>query len=337
MLSEWSRHSATQLQWPSNEKTWTAVRLEKVEDLYCRLIEELHFFEPIYLFVDDLKIRDHVMQKLSGRAVDLDRVIVHQQATGNVWARDCGPFFVKNGHETVILDHNAEKELLVEMDISLPKYVSEKFGVSRVDGELILNNTWLDSNGAGALLVLESTMLEANGKIGLSKPEIEKRLKQYLGIEEILWLKSGSKNQDAELTVRWLNENTVLVTTYDDRDDSKHVILQENLELLKSVSFENGKKLNIETLPQIRIKKTGDSKDDPVSAKGSYIGFYIANGAVFVPNYGMKEDAEAMELFKKYFPGRKIIGIECTDLALVNGSIRRITLPWFGTKAKMLS
>ncbi|NIT55833.1 MAG: agmatine deiminase family protein, partial [Aliifodinibius sp.] len=47
--AEWERHSATQLHWPSNTENWSSESFEQVEELFCKLIEELHFYEVIHL------------------------------------------------------------------------------------------------------------------------------------------------------------------------------------------------------------------------------------------------------------------------------------------------
>src|SRR5690554_6230007 len=142
MPAEWERHSATQLHWPSNPETWPDERLERVEEVYCNIIEELHFFEPIHLFVENLEVRDRVMQKLANRAIDLDRIIIHQQKINDIWARDCGPIFVKSGDEFLITNwgYNAwgEKYPPWEDDNRLPEYVANKFGIKSVATGMIL-------------------------------------------------------------------------------------------------------------------------------------------------------------------------------------------------------
>lgn len=332
--SEWSRHSATQMHWPLLHNTWTPEQLSKIEKIYCKLIEELHFFEPIHLFVENLEVRNHVMQKLSERAVDLDRVIVHQQETGGAWARDCGLFFLNKEGKSKIFDFHTEENAHVESTSHIPKYVSEKFGLQRFKGSLILSNNWLDSNGAGALLISESPVLEVNGRNGLSKTEIEHKLKRQLGLKTIIWLKNVANNANAELPARWLKEDTVAVMTGENPDIPDFDILQENLEILNSASLNNGSKLQVATFPCVKLKREKVYGESFSLAHANYANFYIVNGAVFVPLFGQQEDEKAMELFRNYFPGRKIIEIESTDFALMGGSLRRATLPWFGTKAK---
>ncbi|MEX0610293.1 MAG: agmatine deiminase family protein [Balneolaceae bacterium] len=338
MPAEWEQHAATQLHWPSNSRTWPGKRLDLVEEVYCRIIEELHFYEPIHLFVKDLETRNRMMQKLATRAVDLDRIIIHQQKINDVWARDCGPIFVKEEGNFIITDwgYNAwgRKYAPWQDDNSLPKYIAEKYALKRVEPGIILEGGSIDVNGAGALLTTESVLLNPNRNPEFSKAEIEDKLKIYLGVNQVIWLKKGLAGDDTDGHVddltRFLNEDTVLTMISEDPEDVNYEALQENLEILKSVRLKDGRKLNIETLPLPQTKINETTVDGSEFVPASYANFYIANNAVLVPLYDKRYDRQAMELFKKYYPQREIIGIECADLVWGQGSIHCITQQWYG-------
>lgn len=333
MPAEWQRHSATQLHWPSNRKTWPGKRLELVEKVYCKLIEELHFYEPIHLFVESLEVRNRVMQKLSGLAVDLDRIIIHQQKINDLWARDCGPMFVKKENEYLILDwgYNAwgEKYSPWDDDNALPEFIAKKFEKERIEPGMVLEGGSIDGNGRGALLTTESVLLNSNRNPHLSKAEIGQNLKHYLGVDQVIWLKKGlaGDKRDGHVTnvTRWLNEDSVLTMISEDEDDINYSALQENLKLLQSIRLQSGRSLNIETLPLQRIKN-----EQQKFMSASYASFYIANGVILVPVYGKEDDEKALGLFRKYYPGRKVIGVPSADLIWGQGSIHSITRQWYG-------
>lgn len=339
MPAEWSRHSATQLHWPSNRETWPGERLDRVEEVYCRIIEELHFYEPIHLFVESLEVRNRVMQKLSLKAVELDRIIFHQQKINDVWARDCGPIFVEHNGKFVITDweYNAwgEKYPPWKDDNALPAFIADKFGIPRFETGMILEGGSIDVNGAGALLTTESVLLNKNRNAGMSKKEIEKSLTKYLGVEQVIWLKKGLTGDDTDGHIddltRWLNEDTVLTMICEDKTNVNFEALRENLEILKKTKLKNGKALNIECLPLPQTKIDGTTVDGSEFVPASYANFYIANGVVLLPLYDPQHDSKAIELLNKYFPKRKVIGIDCRDLVWGQGSIHCITQQWYGT------
>lgn len=338
MPAEWHRHSGTQLHWPSNQKTWSVEMLERIEGVYCKIIEELHFFEPVHLFVENLDVRDRVMQKLSLKPVELDRIVIHQQKINGIWARDCGPVFVQDGDEYMITDwrYNAwgEKYTPWENDNALPSFIANKFNLKRVETEMNLEGGSIDGNGAGTLLTTESVLLNRNRNPELTQSEIEGKLKEYLGIDQIIWLKQGlsgdGKDGHIENITRWLNEETVVTTVCEDPDDINYKLLEKNLEILRSVKLKNGKSLRIETVPLQKIKNEGIISDGSEDVSASYTTFYIANGVVLVPLYDKQYDAKALQLFKTYFPGRKVIGVRSQDLVLGQASIHAITQSWYG-------
>ncbi|MDR9419421.1 agmatine/peptidylarginine deiminase [Gracilimonas sp.] len=317
--AEWSRHSATQLHWPSNNEKWTIESLEKVEEIYCNIIEEFHFYEPVHLFVDNLEIRNRVMQKLSTKAVDLDRVIIHQEKVNDIWARDSGPFFVKSKEGFLVFGI---------ANSNVPHYVAQKFGLSMINPEMELEGGKIDSNGVGCLLTTKSTFPD------LVKNHKQDQLKKHTGADQIIWLKSGllggETKQYVDNVARWINRTTVLALVTSDKSDENYELLQQNLEILREVTLSDGTPLRIETLPLTKFKLNETENDSTNYILASYCNFYIANGVVLVPLYRKENDEKALELFKKYFPGRKIIGIDCRGLLRRRGSIHAITQPWYG-------
>ncbi|MTI89105.1 MAG: agmatine deiminase family protein [Balneolaceae bacterium] len=337
MPAEWSKHWATQLHWPSNRETWPGDRLERVEEVYCRIIEELHFYEPIHLFVESLKARNRVMQKLSLRAIDLDQLTIHQQKINDVWARDCGPIFVKQNNRYVITNwtYNAwgEKYPPWEDDNKLPGYIAAKYGIKCLKPDMVLEGGAIEVNGEGLLLTTESVLLNPNRNPDMDRAAIEEKLKTYLGAEQVLWLKGGLAGDDTDGHIddvcRFINKDTVLAMVSDDPGDVNYNMLQQNLEILHSIELYDGTSLNIETLPLPHTKIEGTTVDGSAHVPASYANFYVANGVVLLPFYNHPYDQEAKKLLERYFGGRKIIGIDCTDLVWGQGALHCITQPWY--------
>lgn len=339
MPAEWEQHSATQLQWPSNLKLWPGEILKKLEEMYCKIIEELHFFEVIHLFVEDLSVRNRVMNKLSLKAVDLDRIVIHQKKINDIWARDCGPIFAKNEQgDQVIIDwgFNAwgKKYMPWSDDDSIPSFVAHKYNKKCLYPGMILEGGSIEVNGKGDILTTESVLLNENRNPDRSKNDVEKKLREYLGAEQVIWLKEGLSDdgRDGQIqnVTRWLNKDTVLTVVTTDESHPDHDTLQENLETLKTVILTNDKPLNVEIL-ELPECSSDNADSSYMKNKGlSYSGFYIANGAVLVPQFSQSRDTEVRGLLKRYFPGRKIIPIDCTSIAYRAGNIHSITQQWQG-------
>lgn len=339
MPAEWETHSATQLHWPSNRETWPDERLERVEKVYLEIIKALHRYEPIHLFVANVEIAQRAIRLMKGYDIDLSQIILHTQKVNDVWARDCGPIFVQNKNgKYVILDwgYNAwgEKYPPFDADNYLPTYIASKFGIDKVEPNMILEGGSIDVNGEGVLLTTESVLLNKNRNPSLSKLDIEERLRKYLGLDQVIWLKDGLEGDDTDGHIdditRFLNKDTVLTMVCEDKNDVNYSALQENLEILKSVRLKDGSPLNIETLPLPQTKIEGTTVDGSEYVPASYANFYIANGVVLLPLYDKRYDQQAIDLLSKYFPTRKVIGIDCADLVWGQGSIHCITQQWYG-------
>jgi agmatine deiminase len=59
---------------------------------------------------------------------------------------------------------------------------------------------------------------------------------------------------------------------------------------------------------------------------GGYINFYIANGGVVVPQFGVAKDELACAVLQEAFPDRKIVGVQkAREISLGGGNIHCIT------------
>jgi len=52
----------------------------------------------------------------------------------------------------------------------------------------------------------------------------------------------------------------------------------------------------------------------------SYANFYIANTSVIVPTFRCAKDEKALQIIQSCFPGRKVIGIDSTEIIWGLGS-----------------
>jgi agmatine/peptidylarginine deiminase len=58
----------------------------------------------------------------------------------------------------------------------------------------------------------------------------------------------------------------------------------------------------------------------------TYANFLIINGAVLVPVYNDRHDNEVLEIFRKNFPEREVVGIDCSVLIRQHGSLHCIIM-----------
>jgi agmatine deiminase len=147
---------------------------------------------------------------------------------------------------------------------------------------MILEGGSIDVNGSGTLLTTKSCLLNPNRNPDLTQKQIERSLHDHLAVKNILWLGDGIEGDDTDGHIddltRFVAHHTVVTVVEEDENDSNHDPLQHNLELLRTMTTEDGTPLEIHTLP-MPSKIVRDGQRLPAS----YANFYIANKVVLLP------------------------------------------------------
>jgi len=334
MPPEWAKHSSTWLSWPHKLESWPG-KFEPVPAVFAELAWQLSRSEAVNINVLDDAMEMQARELLRVKDPEgryTSRITYHSISTNDAWCRDHGPNYVfreQDGkRDKVILDwdYNAwgGKYEPYDDDDAVPARVAEAQGLPRIVPGMVLEGGAIDVNGEGLLLTTEACLLNPNRNPGLSRQEIEERLGYYLGIRKVLWLGDGIVGDDTDGHVddmtRFVGSSTVVTVVEDDPEDENYEILQDNLRRLESFTDLEGRPLEIVRLPM----------PEPVFYDGerlpaSYANFYIANTAVLVPTYRCSRDQQAIEVLQKCFPGREVVGIDCSDLIWGLGAIHCVT------------
>lgn len=362
-----------------------------MEKVYLDLIEALHRYEPVLLLVDPTAVT-RAEKRLSERNLDRSRIHLRAVPINDVWARDCGPIFIRrekggpglcqgngglcqgngglcqgnggigpengsprrengspstrheNGGPGPRHANGGREEFAItdwiynawggkyppwDDDNRLPQWFAKTFGLRRFEPGLVLEGGAIETNGEGLFLTTESVLLNPNRNPGTSREEMECALREWLGAEMVIWLGEGLAGDDTDGHIddlsRFLNPTTVLTMVAEDPQDVNYHALRENHQRLLRARDLNGRPLTVVTLPMPRTRIEGTTVDGSEHVPASYANFYFANGAVLLPLYEERTDRLALELFRKVFPDRKVIGIPCADLVWGQGSIHCIT------------
>ena len=330
MPAEWEPHEATWLAWPYNLETWEE-HLEGAEEAFAQFIEILTLGEIVHLLVPSPEVEERVQRKLRGRKIPQENLQLHSIETGDVWFRDFGPTFLtkgEGGQREVAWTKwkynalgNKWPDLLIgnEVPDSMPLQNFQRF-----DADIVLEGGSIDVNGSGSLLTTESCLLNPSRNPTLKRSAIEQKLKDFLGVTNILWLQEGIAGDDTDGHVdditRFVGLSTVVTVLEEDPDDENFATLQENYRRLQTMKNERGEALRIVTLPMPRPLIVDERR-----MAASYANFYIANAGVIVPVYDQPSDAVALEALQKLFPKRKIVGIDCRELIFGYGSLHCIS------------
>ena len=326
MPAEWSKHDAIWLAWPHDPSTFTS-GVEKVEETFVQIISLLHKDEHVNLFVTDQEMKRKVSGLLQSRNVDLKQIRFFEFEYADVWFRDYGPIFVKRNKDLAMVHWTfnswGEKYEELMKDAQIPHEINKAMQLPCFEPGVVLEGGSIDVNGKGTLLTTEQCLLNKNRNACLKKEEIEKFLKEYLGVTNIIWLKNGIAGDDTDGHVddlaRFVNPTTV-VCGYDEGDDENSEALRKNYKLLRQSSDQDGRRLKVVKLPM-----PGKIAYDGKRLPASYTNFYIGNRTVLVPTFENENDKVALSILQNLFPKRNVIGINCVDLICGFGAIHCVS------------
>lgn len=332
MPAEWHRHSATWLTWPKDPETWPD-RVPQVEEIFLQMMAALAPHETVNLLVDDQEAEAsvHRLCAFPGAA----NIRCHQIRTVDSWIRDYGPNFIVNdkgglAYNDWIFNAWGNKYEELKKDDSIPDRLESLLKVPRFKPGIVMEGGSIEVNGAGCVLTTEQCLLNPNRNPHLSKDEIEQYLKSYLGVEKVLWLGEGIVGDDTDGHIddiaRFVAPNVIVCAVEDDPQDANYKILQDNRSRLRTMSDVKGRSFEVVALPMPGVvggTSTGARDLDRLPA--SYANFYIANNVVLSPVFGHPNDARALEVLQRVFPGRRVIGINCEPLVWGMGTIHCVT------------
>src|SRR5207302_11488295 len=327
MPAEWEPHAATWLSWPRREGISFPDSFDDVLPTLREMVAALIESEPVCINVINGAHEAEARAVLD--VLPQECVTYYEIPTNEPWFRDHGPIFLtkKTDPKLAIVDwdYNAwgNKYPPFDLDEVVPTRIAEILKVPVFYPRMILEGGSIEVNGAGALLTSESCLLNKNRNPNLSRGEIEQRLRDYLGVRDILWLGDGIAGDDTDGHIddlaRFVTEQTVVAVVKENRDDENYEPLQENLARFREMKI-GGRAIDIVTLPMPKkIVREG------LRLPASYANFYIANNCVLVPRFADPADEVALSVLCEGFPSRRVIGIDCRELIWGLGTFHCLT------------
>jgi agmatine deiminase len=320
MPAEWEPHEAVWLSWPHNRMTFP--HITEVENAYYSFIRAVHVSERIELFVPTAVIHRKVRTRLREMGVDLAQVVLHTSDFADIWIRDYGPTFVVNrvlGKTAMVRwNFNAWGKKYEDQirDGNIPLIMNRRLTLQMFEPGIVLEGGSIDVNGRGTVLTTRACLLNPNRNPSLSADQIGEMLREYLGVEKVIWLNNGIVGDDTDGHIddiaRFVGPTTVVCAYETDTADANYTALHDNYEILRQSSDQDGTPITVIKLPM--PAKVTDS-DDRYPA--SYTNFYISNTVVVVPVFNDPHDAEALRIIQEIFPDRNVVGIDAR--ALVEG------------------
>lgn len=344
MPAEWEPHVGCWMLWPERSDNWRG-GAKPAQHAFAAVAAAIAQGEPVTVCASPGQYA------IAREALD-PAVRVIEMSNNDSWMRDCGPtFLVSNDGQVRGVDwaFNAWGGLVGglyfpwDQDDLVGEKVLEVERDDRYAPDFVLEGGSIDVDGEGTLITTEECLLNPNRNPGLDRAAIEAMLRDYLGVETILWLGKGVHLDETDGHVdnlcRFVAPGEVVLTWTDDVADPQHAISVDALRRLETYRDAKGRPLRVHKLrqPKAPVVITAEEARGVDKVRGSlprepgdrmaasYVNFYIANGLVVAPRFDDPHDALAKAQLAALFPGRRIVMVPAREILLGGGGIHCIT------------
>ena len=339
MPAEFDVHAGCWMLWPERPDNWRR-RALPAQQAFAAVAAAIARFEPV-------TVGASAAAYARARAQLPPAVRLVELSSDDAWMRDVGPSFLVDATGRVRgtqWQFNAWGGLYrsFEHDRCIAQKVLEMAGFDRYCAPLVTEGGALHVDGEGTALVTEESLLDPRRNPTLGRARIEAVLKRYLGATRVIWLGRGVVDDETRGHIDNLacfaRPGEVCLTWPADEADSQRRVSEDALERLMAARDARGRRLRVHRIPApppqylsareargilprpgIRPLRPGQR------LAGSYVNFYLANGALILPLLDASTDAAARRSLQRVFPGRRILGVPAREILLGGGNIHCIT------------
>ncbi len=343
MPAEYEEQTQIWMLWPERPDNWRN-GAKPAQKAFVNVATAISEFEPVTVCVNPSQYQNARVQLPKN-------IRVVEMASNDAWIRDCGPTFVINdngGIRGCDWTFNAWGGLVDglyfpwDQDDLVAQKVCEIEGVDsyRTD-DFVLEGGSISVDGEGTLLTTEMCLLSEGRNPHMTKEEIEGKLKEYLNLEKIIWVKDGidpyETNGHIDDVACFVRPGEVACIYTEDENHPFYKEAQAAYKTLCEATDAKGRKLKVHKLCVTKepcyltgadtidyVEGTLPREEGEVSI-ASYMNFLIVNGGIILPQYGDENDALAVEQVQAMFPDRKVVGVRTEEVAYGGGNIHCIT------------
>ena len=303
---------------------WDGI-LPQVEAEYAAVAQAIRQFEPVRVIANP-KSASRARNRLGA---DIEVV---ELPLDDAWFRDAGPTFVRREDgavEGVCWRFNgwggANEEF--QKDAALGRAVLGQIGLPAVTSALAMEGGALAVDGAGTLLTTETVVFNENRNPGLTRAHAEAEFARTLGIRKVIWLPGNAEEFGTDGHVDgiacFVRPGLVLFEESAAASGPGFDTVEANRLALEGQTDAEGRPIElifIREAPPMAREGQGDW-----GYCRSYVNFYIANGGVVMPKFGIPEDEPALEAVSAAFPDRRVVQVDVSTISQGGGGIHCIT------------
>lgn len=352
MPGEFEPHAGCIIVWPQRPGSWS-FGAEEARRAFKQVIEAVAASEHVYVICGRAAFAG--AQKM---LADVPNTELLCMETDDSWARDIGPtYVVKDGGSRSLRCVNWEFNawggevdglyLDWEQDNAFAAAFAERTGYRMYNAApFVLEGGAVHCDGEGTVLVTEACLLSAGRNPQLTKPEIEERLKTYLGAEKVIWIPRGiyndETNEHVDNACAFIRSGEVVLAWTDNKEDPQYELSCASLRALEEQTDARGRRLTVHKLPipdvPVCIREEEvcgfdfaegeDMREAGERLAASYVNFYFSNDSVLVPAFGGENEASdrrAAAILQELCPERRVVSIPARAILTGGGNIHCIT------------
>jgi len=288
--AEFEEHESIWLAWP----TYQYEPGYSNEDVVLKIIESLSPYVSVDLMVRDEAEMEKVQNIFAAKNIPHDHVRFRLIPREDMWIRDMGPIFLKNGRgEIKIADfgfnswgYDSQTSEYTMQAERVDRLVARALKLPVIRSHMITEGGNREFNGKGTMMATEAVEMQRNPD--WTKAELEREYKRIFNVKKVIWLKEGVAEDDFTFKgvlpgkifvrgtgghideyARFVSPNTILLAevTPEERDADPiaritYERMERNYNILKSATDQDGLPFEIIRVPYTKaIYETLDDSD----------------------------------------------------------------------------
>lgn len=213
-------------------------------------------------------------------------------------------------------------------DAQIANRVLAHQGMQAYHSSLVMEGGALHVDGEGTLVTTESVVLNDNRNFGIDKVQAEVELCRATGAKKVIWLPGDPNFETGDMTdghvdgiMCFVKPGVVMFERDISAEGTFAALDKENRRALELSKDAQGRTLEIIDL-EVDHSCIGQGQDLFCS---SYINYYLPNGGLVMPVYGVDADLQVQEMLGKVHPDRRIETVDINAIAPGGGGIHCIT------------
>ncbi|WP_256383606.1 agmatine deiminase [Photobacterium toruni] len=341
MPAEHEPHAAIWMAWPDRADNWR-YGAKPAQEAFINVATAISKTTPVTMIVNE-------DQYLNARHRLPENIQVIEMSTNDSWMRDIGPSYVVNNKERMGIDweFNSWGGLVDglyfpwDKDDQVASKVCAILGDHSCRAPIILEGGSIHVDGEGTLFATEECLLHPSRNPDLTQEEIENVLKEYLGLEQIIWVPLGLYNDETnghvDNILHVVKPGEVVMTWCDDETDPQYEISRKVYDALCTQKDAKGRNIIVHKLPMpgpLYITEeeakgidlsNGMGRESGERLAASYANYLITNNQIVFPLLDPEHDEEAKTVLASLYPNHEINGVDAREILLGGGNIHCIT------------